>query len=111
MSEIMRVNTNDAYRREIENELKEKIGENFTANDVLTHFFGEINNDYRSYSRYTLRRYVKPNQSVIQRVNILWVLPLYVVFFAPIKWVVTGSAGVRQESKTGRALLWLIGSY
>lgn len=111
MRDIMKVNTNEAYRSVIENELKEQIGENFTANDVLDHFFGDKNNDYRCYSRYTLRRYVKPSQSAIQRINILWVWPLYAALVAPIKWVITGSTGVRSESIAGRALSWLLGSY
>lgn len=111
MSEIMKEKTNEAYRHVIEKELKESFGENFTANDVLKYFFGDYNNEYRSHSRYTLHRYSKPEQSAVQRLNILWVWPLYAVLVAPIKWVITGRSGVKAESKAGKILSWLLGSY
>lgn len=111
MSGMMKEKTNEAYRHVIERELKESFGESFTANDVLKHFFGDYNNEYRSYSRYTLHQYTKPRQSAVQRLNILWVWPLYAALVAPIKWIITGSSGVKAESKAGKILSFLLGDY
>lgn len=44
-----------------------------------------------------------------QRLNYLWVFPLYAVVVGPILWVVTGDFGVQPNSKFGKFLMKLVG--
>jgi hypothetical protein len=103
MKSKLLVKTETPYRYMIEKEL----GENPTANDVLEHLFGDA--DCWINSDYTVKQYVKSKNNPIHRINLLWVLPCYFVFIAPIRWIITGSPGVKNESRAAKVLRFFIG--
>lgn len=44
-----------------------------------------------------------------QRLNYVWVLPLYVVVIGPVHWIATGRWGVERTSSFGKLLKKLVG--
>lgn len=44
-----------------------------------------------------------------QRLNCIWVLPLYVVVIGPVHWIATGKWGVERTSNFGKLLKKLVG--
>ena len=44
-----------------------------------------------------------------QRLNCIWVYPVFVLFVLPIQWAWKGSAGFDERTKIGRIVLKLIG--
>ena len=44
-----------------------------------------------------------------QRLNHIWVLPLYCIILGPILWICTGRFGVEPSSKFGKVLCKLVG--
>ena len=102
MSMIL-VKTKRPYKHAIKSELKK----NPTADDVLCHLFGD--GDGYIKSRYTIREYESAKSNAIQRINVLWFIPIYAIFIAPIRWIATGSTGLKTESKAYKIARWLIG--
>jgi hypothetical protein len=103
MKSKLLVKTKAPYRYMVEKELSE----NPTANDVLDHLFGDA--DGWVTSDYTVSKYVESKNNPIHRINLLWVFPCYFIFIAPIRWIITGSAGVKNESRTAKILRFFIG--
>ena len=50
----------------------------------------------------------EPEQSFVNRVNELWVIPLFLLA-APIRYVMFGDYKVNPESKLGKVLTYLLG--
>lgn len=97
------------YTHVILKEIKDMRGiENPTGEQILEHLFGDYDGWVRS--NYTVKVYDNVKTNFMQRINALWVYPCYAVFVAPIKWVVTGRAGVETESKAYRVLKFLLGN-
>lgn len=100
--------TKRVYSHAVLKEIKEHEGiENPTVNQVLSHLLGD--EDGWIASNYTVRAYEKVKTNPIQRLNAIWVYPLYALVVAPIKWIVTGSTGVETESRSYRLLKLLLG--
>jgi hypothetical protein len=87
--------------------IKKELEKNPTADDVLEHLFGD--RDGWVNSRYTIREYTESKANIIQRINLLWVWPCYMILIAPFKWILTGSTGVKSESKSMKVLKFLLG--
>lgn len=49
-------------------------------------------------SEYRVIKYYDDSITWYQRLNRVWFCPLYLVFVAPVKWVVTGSTGIEERS-------------
>ena len=83
-----------------------KNKENITAEEVLDFLLGNAENwnegDYFVY-KYDQIHY----RSFMQRLNILWVYPLFVLSI-PMQWLIKGSIGVNRNSKIGRIIDYLI---
>lgn len=101
--------TINTYRHVIEKELIERFGKDYSGKDVLDHFFGSYQNDYINGSCYALRKYEASRQSAIQRLNMLWVVPVYFVTVAPLMWIFTGSTGLKAESFFYKVIRFIIG--
>lgn len=56
------------------------------------------------------RWYDIPDRTMIQRFNLFWVYPMYVVLI-PFRYVIYGDASVNKHSKLGDILVKLLGSY
>jgi hypothetical protein len=97
MMSILDHNKESAYQHAIKQELKEAGIDNPTANDVLLHLFGDY--DGWKNSDYTLYKYKRCDRTILQRINGLWIIPCYIILVAPIKWLLTGEAGMKTESK------------
>lgn len=101
--------TKTPYKHVILQEIKDGRGiEKPTGEQVLEHLFGDY--DGWRASKYTVKVYDRSDTNFIQRINALWVYPCYAVFIAPIKWVVTGHAGVETETKAYKVLRFLLGN-
>ncbi|EPS0409769.1 hypothetical protein ACVAPW_000914 [Shigella sonnei] len=106
-----------AHRHQFEQELMELYGaekfDEFTKNKILGHLFGSVENDYSPESEFKIYWRYDPDvkTSPLQRINLLWVWPLYMIIVAPIKFIVTGSTGTSKDSMMGRVLSKLVGNY
>lgn len=86
----------EAYRFKILSEFKENKYLPQTPEGLLEFLFNE-DSEYRIYyydDPYT-------NNTISQRLNTMWVLPLWFVC-APFLWVFTGNTGINQHSKLGK---------
>lgn len=100
--------TRKVYSHAVLKEMKEHQGiDNPTANQVLAHLLGDA--DGWIASDYTVRVYEEVKTNPIQRLNAVWVYPIYALIVAPIKWILTGRTGVRTESRFYSVLKFLLG--
>lgn len=80
--------------------------ENPTAKDVLTYMIGDRDNwcggDYVVY-RYNHKK----KRTLIQRLNMLWVYPLFIINI-PLQYLFTGDVGLNRNSKAGKIVHWLV---
>ena len=51
----------------------------------------------------------RKNKTIFNRVNMLWVYPLWLVLVGPVLWISTGKFGIEQTSKCGIIITKLIG--
>jgi hypothetical protein len=59
-------------------------------------------------SDYELHRYESNDTaSLMQRINLLWVWPLFVITI-PFQWICTGGFGLKRDSRMGRIVSWFI---
>lgn len=97
-------------RKIYRSELIEDFGkpDSRTAKELMDFLYGDYDNesDYVVVSRW----YPIPKQTRLQRLNLLWVFPLYLLT-VPYQWVFIGSVGVNQDSKIGKLLQKLIGGF
>lgn len=103
---MIKAKTVKPYKSEVMKELRERGLENATASEILDHFFG----DYDGWvcSDYTIRKYEPVKETLMQRFNLLWVYPLFLIA-APFRWLIFGRAGFKTESRTYRIIEKLIG--
>lgn len=101
--------TETPYKHVILQEIKDSRGiEKPTGGEVLAHLFGDY--ERCRESKYTVKVYDRVETNFMQRINALWVYPCYAVFIAPVKWVITGHAGVETETKAYKVLKLLLGN-
>ena len=95
-------------KRPFKSLIKKELPENATADDVLTHLFGDV--DGWINSDYTVREYEPECKSnVIQRILWLPILILLIVIICPLKWLITGRYGLKTESKIYEFINFLTG--
>ncbi|PHZ22641.1 hypothetical protein CS535_16025 [Yersinia massiliensis] len=94
------------YRYEFINEIGGLEGK--SAKDVIEVIFG----DHENESDYRLVRawFEAPPQKLWQRLNYLWVFPLYLIS-VPFQWLFIGRIGLNRDSKVGVLIERLIGNY
>ena len=80
-----------------------------TSEGLLDLLYGDsegwIDSEYRIIQRY----HDEPKANILRRLNVLWVYPVYLVFFAPVRWLLYGDKGVSEFSRFGKFLRWLTG--
>ncbi len=103
MKDRLLVKTKRPYKEMIRDELEKDA----TAEDVLVHLFGDV--DGWVDSKYTVRYYEDIKTTALQRFNFIWVFPCYFILIAPFKWVVTGEARLRRESRLTRVIEFFLG--
>ena len=88
-------------------EVKEVNGtDNPTAKEVLEFMIGD-SDGWRS-GNYVLYKYNKTKKrNFIQRVNMLWVYPLFVVTI-PLQYLLFGEWGLNRNNKVGKIVDWLV---
>ena len=58
--------------------------------------------------RYSVHRYNdKCKRSFIQRVNLIWFWPLFLLTI-PIQWLIRGQPGISKKSRIGKIVHWLV---
>src|SRR5690606_3010067 len=92
------------YRLKIEQEL----GKDATGQQVLDHLFGPYGEDSSSSVNYVIREWRKDDRTKLQRLNILWVIPLSVVLW-PFRYVLYGDGGWSTKTRMGRFILRVTG--
>ncbi len=89
------------HRRVID-ELKEYGIDNPTADDVLNHLI-EREGDYE------INCYVDNGTTLFNRINYIWITPIYFIFIAPFMWIKNGRVGAKRDSLLGRFLVFMLG--
>lgn len=103
----MRAREYEAYKHKI---LAEAGGDKATVESLCDVIFGKDQYDDPKYIvRYRWNPYEE--STPLNRFNMLWVWPLFVVFVAPVMYIKHGHTGVRKETKLGQILVKLIGEY
>ena len=98
-------------RRLFRHEIEKELSKDATKNDVLDFIFGSYNDNFNS-DYYVINRFGgKTKTNLIQRINTLWFMPLWVIIVMPIQYLSTGKTGISKDSKFGLAVQWLIGPF
>lgn len=110
----MKTGYKEVYKFEFEEELKDLWGydkfDKYTQDKIIEHLFGMLDRNPTSKFKVVHKRNPYIQTTTIQRINLFWVWPLWLVI-TPFKWIVTGEMGVTKESKVGKILTKLIGNY
>jgi len=87
-------------------QIKNKLPDNASAEDVLDVIFGDLYND----SKYDViyRKYC--DKTPLQRFNMIWVLAL-TLLISPIQFIKNGGVGWTHNTRTGRFFLKITGEY
>lgn len=94
--------TTGVYRHKIEREL----GKDATGQQVLDYLLGPYGDDSRV--NFVIREWRKDDRTKLQRLNILWVIPLSIVLW-PFRYVLYGDGGWSTKTPMGRFLLRITG--
>lgn len=101
--------------KDFEEELKDLYGyerfDKFTKDKSITHLFGDYESRPDSKFKVVYRRNPDIKNTPMQRFNMLWVWPLYMLTVAPYNYITKGDTGVERESKLGKLLNKLVGYY
>ena len=77
-----------------------------TAEDVIKYIFGH----YDSYSGdYYIARYEKSNRNFIQRMNMIWFVPIFIILIIPIQYLFCGKVGFTRTSRLGKFIDFIVG--
>lgn len=111
---MLRKKEKEMKARDFEEELKNLYGydrfDEYTKNKIIAHLFGSWEDPSGSEFKVVYRYDPDINTSPIQRFNLLWVYPVWLLI-APFKWIITGTTGVTKDSKVGKILIKLLGNY
>lgn len=101
--------------KDFEEELKDLYGydkfDKFTKDKIITHLFGDYESRPDSKFKVVYRWNPDIKNTPMQRFNMLWVWPLYMLTVAPYNYITKGDTGVERESKLGKLLNKLVGYY
>ncbi len=80
--------------------------DNPTAKEVLEYMIGDSDN--WTNGDYVVYKYAKTKRrNFIQRVNMLWVYPLFVITI-PLQYLFLGDWGLNRNNKVGKIVDWLV---
>lgn len=98
-----------AYHSDIEKALGKKISE--VSKEEILDLFPENMFERWAKNETDLKLTVEYEETSHwwQRLNYVWVLPLYVVVIGPVHWIATGHWGVERTSSFGKLLKKLVG--
>jgi hypothetical protein len=101
-----------AMLQDVLNQAKFDSGKDqLSASDILDVLFpdhGEGRSSGEFYVYWWENPWSKP-KAAIQRVNMIWFLPLFILLIAPTQWLLNGKVGFDQRTKMGEVVLKLIG--
>ncbi len=104
---MIKYDKRSVYRHEVEKILKERGVGLVKESQTLDILFGNYDNDY--HTEFVVKnRYVIVKQTLLNRINSLWVYPLFILLM-PIRYLLFGQAKVNVDSTLGRVLTKLIG--
>jgi len=84
---------------------KQAGGDEATADSVLLYLLGD---GYENKGcRYFVAKYGSTSKTALNRINLIWVLPLFALS-VPFQWLFTGSAGLNRNSKMGKIVHKLV---
>jgi len=101
---MLRKDPRKLYRHQFENMLKEK---GITPDYEIMAFIFNEENDFKLTDTYL----PLPKTTILNRLNSLWVYPLYLLTIAPVYYIIKGQTGVSRETKMGQILTYLLGEY
>ena len=84
-------------------QILKEVGGNPTADEVLDYLLGDDNRN----SDYAVYKYEYNKRTALNRINMLWVFPLFLCSL-PLQWLFTGSTGVSRHSKIGKIVNRLV---
>ncbi len=85
--------------------IKEELGGSPTGDEVLDYICGTPEGHE---SDFVLYRYDEYKRSIFNRVNLLWVYPIFILMAIPC-WLINGGTGVSRDSRIGKVVNWLVG--
>ena len=86
-------------KNSILNDATNQLGDKFSAGDLLDYLLED--------SEYSIRKYNHTQKSIFNRINMLWVYPLFLIQM-PFQWLLCGDTGYKRESRVGRVLDFLV---
>jgi hypothetical protein len=86
-------------KNSILNDASKELGGCFGASDLLEYLLED--------SEYSIRKYNHTQKSIFNRINMLWVYPLFLIQM-PFQWLLCGDTGYKRESRVGRVLDLLV---
>ena len=86
-------------KNSILNEATKELGDNFSADALLEYLLED--------GDYSIRKYERTHKSIFNRINILWVYPLFLIQI-PFQWLLCGDIGFKRESRIGKVLDFLV---
>jgi hypothetical protein len=87
------------FKNNLINQIALDMGREPSASDAIEYILESCD--------YSLIKYKKSNRTIFNRLNVLWVWPLFLIF-APFQWIVTGDTGFDREKFAGRVLNYLV---
>lgn len=89
--------------------IKAAGGKDATKESILKVLFGDDFNDRTEFYVYWWDNPYEKETAWWQRVNKLWFIPLFLIFIAPVQYLVKGHVGFDSRTKIGEIILKLIG--
>ena len=90
---------NEFEKNRILNDATLAMGKELTAVDLIEYILDD--------SDYSLRKYTSTRRTTFNRINILWVYPVFLLL-VPFQWLCQGDTGFKRESRIGTALEFLV---
>ena len=81
-----------------------EVGKDATVGDVLSHLLGGVDG---SRSDYVVYKYVYTKRTALNRINMIWVAPLFICAL-PMQWLFTGRTGLSRDSRLGEIVERLV---
>lgn len=100
-----------ATQRDLEEMFEKKIGE-VSKEEILSIIPKNQWEDEETYSDFKFTKSSSrwdKKKTWWNRLNCLWIIPIYVVFIGPLLWITTGNFGLHSTSKLGSWIERMIG--
>lgn len=96
------VSEHEHSKNSILNDASKDLGGCFSASDLLDYLLEDC--------EYSIRKYERTHKSIFNRINMLWVYPLFLLQM-PFQWLLCGDTGFKRESRIGKVLNFLVKIY